>query len=114
MRGVVDVQPLAGRDRVRAEHAPDLVVEDLGRGAGERAEPRLAQAQEVALERDAERRSALPDLERGERVHVDPRDCTLHRLADLEIGVACEGRVDPALETDLDGTARPRLLGPAR
>src|SRR5881392_3314576 len=67
---VVDAQPLAGRDLVRAEHASDLVVEDLGRGAGERAEPSLAQAQEVVLERGAERRGALPDLERGERVHV--------------------------------------------
>src|SRR5207247_2076981 len=36
----------------------------------------------------------------------------LHRLADLDIGVAGEGRMDAALEADLDRAPLPGLLRP--
>ena len=56
------------------EGAPDLVVENLGRGARERGKPDVAQAREVVGERLAERRRALPDLEGRESVHVQVRE----------------------------------------
>src|SRR6266566_8982720 len=69
--GFHDFEPLAGLDLVGADYRPDLVVEDLGRGAGQRAEPgRLQLTQEVG-ERTAEGLGSLPDLERREGVNVD-------------------------------------------
>jgi len=56
---------------VRADHGADLVVEDLGRGAGQRAQPGgFELAQEVG-KGTAESLGALPDLERRESVDVD-------------------------------------------
>ena len=75
------LEPLLGRDLVRAEDPPHLVVEDLRGRAWERGEPGVAQAREVVGEREAERRGALPDLERGERVHVQVGQLALDRLA---------------------------------
>ena len=72
--GVVHLEPLVGRDLVGADDRADLVVEDLGRRPGERAEPEVAEAREVVVEGEAERRGALPDLERGERMHVHVGD----------------------------------------
>ena len=109
VRGLVHLEPLAGRDLVRAEGAPHLVVEDLGGRARERGEAGVAEQGEVLVERQPERRRALPDLERGERVHVDPGHGLLHGAADLEVGLAGEARVDPALEADLRRAALPRL-----
>src|SRR6266511_5208772 len=42
VRGVVDLEPLGGRDLVGTDDAAHLVVEDLGGGPGERAEARVA------------------------------------------------------------------------
>jgi hypothetical protein len=38
VRGLHDFEPLAGFDLVRADHGADLVVEDLGRSAGQGAQ----------------------------------------------------------------------------
>ena len=87
-----------------------LVVEDLGGRARQRGEPDVAEPGEVVVERLAERRRALPDLERRERVHVQVGQLALDRLADLDVVVAVEARVDPALEADLDRAALPGLV----
>src|SRR5205085_7211631 len=57
-----------------------------------------------------ERRRALPDLERGKRVHVQVGQLALDRAAEVDVVVAVEAGVDPALEADLDGAALPRLV----
>src|SRR5204863_4504298 len=75
-----------------------------------RAEPEVVQASEVLLERETERRRPLPDLERGERVHVDSRHGFLDRANDVRVVVAREGRVNPALEADLGRPPLPSLL----
>ena len=69
-------------------HPAHLVVQDLGRGARQRAEAGALQLGEELAERDPERLRALPDLERREGVDVDLGRRLLHRPADLEIGLA--------------------------
>ena len=51
----------------------------------------------------------LGDLERGEAVHVDVGRDLLHRPGDVEVVVAVEVGVDPALEADLGRAALDRL-----
>ncbi len=108
-----DLEPLRGLDLVRADHRANLVVEDLGRGAGQRAEPGFFQfAQEVG-EGAAQGLGALPDLERREGMDVDVGHRLLDRAADSEIGRAGVFGVDAALQADLGGAALPGLLDPA-
>ena len=113
MGGVVHLEPLRGRDLVRTDHAPDLVVEDLRGRTGERTEACIVQARQVVLERKAERRRSLPHLQRRERVDVQPRHCVLDRLDDREVVVTGEGGMDPALQAHLRRAAFPRLLAAA-
>ena len=113
VRGAHHLEPRRGTDLVRADDGADLVVEDLGRGAGQRAEPRLLQHEEEIPEVDAERRRALRHLERREGVDMDAGRRPLHRAADVEIGRAGVVRVDAALHADFGGAARPRLGGAA-
>ena len=112
MRGAVHLEPLRGRDLVGADHGPDLVVEHLGGGAGERGEPLVAEPFEVVAERDAESRGALPDLECAEGVDVQVGHRILDRPNHGDVVVTVEGRVDPALETDLGRSACPRPRRP--
>src|SRR3954453_10588467 len=62
------------------------------------------------MQRQLERRGALPNLERGEGVHVQLGQDFLDRPADVDVEVAGEGRMDAALEADLGAAALPRLL----
>ena len=110
MRGVVHLEPLRRVHLVRAEDAPDLVVEDLGRGAGQRGEADVAKPREEVGQRHAERGCSLPDLERGEGVDVEVGQLRLDCLADLDVVVAREARVDAALQADLRRTALPGLV----
>ena len=111
VRGSVHLEPLRGRDLVRADDRADLVVEHLGGGARERGEPLVAEALEVVAQRDAERRGALPDLERAEGVDVQLGHGVLDRADDRDVVVAVEAGMDPALEADLGGAALPGLDG---
>ena len=111
MRGVVDGEPLVRRDLVGADDPAHLVVEDLCSRPRERTEPEVAEVPEVLRKREAERRGALPDLERRERVHVDLRHGPLDRPDDVRVVLARERRMDPALQADLRRPALPRLLG---
>ena len=45
--GAHDLEPLLGAQLVGTEHAPHLVVQDLGRRAGQAAEPCVAELLEV-------------------------------------------------------------------
>ena len=101
-----------GRHLVGTDDRAHLVVEDLRRRPGQGAEAEIAQPREVRLEIEPERRRALPDLERRERVHVDPWHRRLDRRHDGRVVLACERRVDPALEADLGRAALPRLAHP--
>ena len=109
VRGGVNLEPLLGRDLVGADERAHLVVEDLGGGAGERAEPEPPQALEIVLDRQAERGRALPDLERREGVDVQIRELGLDRGDDVGVVVAREGGMDPTLEADLGRAALPGL-----
>ena len=88
---------------------PHLVVEHLGGGTGQRAETEVAEMREVLLEPESERRRALPDLERRERVDVDAGYRLLDRAHDAGVVVARERRMDPALQADLGRASLPRL-----
>ena len=113
MRRVVHLEPLVGRHLVRADHAPHLVVEDLRGSAGQRGEPLIPKHGQVLVEREPERRGALPHLERREGVHVDPGHGVLDRAYHGEVVVAVESRVDPALQADLGRPPLPGLLDAA-
>ena len=76
---------------------------------GQRAEAERAQQLQVLLEREPERRRALPDLERRERVDVEVGQLGPDRVHDRRVVLARERRVDPALEADLGRAAVPRL-----
>ena len=107
--GPMGLEPLLGVDLVGAEDGPDLVVEDLGRGAGQRAQPGVAEAGQVGGERLVEALGALGDLERGEAVDVHVGHRVLHRPGDVDVVVAVEARVDAALQADLGGAQVGRL-----
>ena len=112
VRGFHDFEPLAGLDLVGADHRADLIVEDLGRSAGQRAQSsRLQLAQEIG-ERAAESLGALPDLERREGVDVDVGHRLFDRTANPEVGGSGIFRVDPALHADFGGASIPGLLNP--
>ncbi len=88
MRRLHDLEPLPGLDLVGADHGADLVVEDLGRGAGQGAEPGLLQLAQKVRDRAAEGLGALPDLERREGVDMNAGHRLLDGAADREIGRA--------------------------
>ena len=87
---------------------PDLVVEDLGGGAGQRAQAGVHQPPEVVGERLAEPLGALGDLERGEAVDVDVGRRLLHGPGDVDVVVAVEVGMDAALQAHLGGAQRRR------
>src|SRR5204862_892059 len=74
-------------------------------------QPDIPQEPQVLLQRQAEGRRPLPDLERREGVHVQVGELALDRPADIEVVLAGEARMDAALEADLDGAAVPGLAG---
>ncbi len=125
MGGSHRLQPFVGVELVRADDGAHLVVEDLRRGAGQRAEPGFLEPHEEFRDRDAERRRAVPHFQRREGVHVHRRHRPLHRAQDGEIGLAGEIRMDAALHAHFGGAALPgfhraagdlveiELIGPA-
>ena len=69
----VRLEPFLGVDLVGAQDRPDLVVEDLRRGAGQRRQTGILQPAQVRLEVLAEPLRAFGHLERGEPVDVHVR-----------------------------------------
>ena len=107
VRRLHHLEPFGGVDLVGAQDGAHLVVQDLGRRARQAGEPRIAQAREVVVERQAQRVGAGADLQRREGVHVHVGRRRLHRLDDGEIGVAGVAGLDAALQAHLGGAARP-------
>ena len=103
MGGPVGLQPLVGGDLVGADHLPYRVIEDLGRRPGQGGQAHVLEPAQVVDEGLPQAAGALGDLERGEPVHVDRRCGLLHRPGHVDVVVAVEVGVDPALEADLGG-----------
>jgi hypothetical protein len=68
----------------------DLVVEDLGRGAGQRLQPGVLQSSEVGREVDLGTSGPFKDLERAEGVDVNLRRTGPHGGHDVDVVVAVE------------------------
>ena len=100
------LQPLVGRDLVRAEDGTDLVIEDLGGCARQRLEPGVAQLREVVGQGDARAPSSFGDLEGREPVDVDLGGHGSDGPDHLQVVVAVEVRMDAALQADLGGPPR--------
>ena len=112
VRHPVRLEPLLGVDLVGAQDRPDLVVEDLRRGAGQRRQPDVLQPAHVRLEVFAEPLGAFGHLEGGEPVDVHVGHRVLHGPGDVDVVVAVEVRVDAALQGDLGGPHVPALERP--
>ncbi|CAG7271707.1 hypothetical protein PICSAR26_04483 [Mycobacterium avium subsp. paratuberculosis] len=106
-----DLDPQRGRQLALGQHPAHLVVEDLGRGAGDGVQPGLAQADQPLPDRQPALGHPVGDLHRRERVHVHRRHPRLDR-AD-QIGVAGDRQfgVDAALHAHLGGAGDVRLPG---
>ena len=107
VRRLHHLEPFRRVDLVRAQDGAHLVVQDLGRRAGQAGEPGIPQPGQVVVERQAQRVGAGADLQRREGMHVHVRCRRLHRLDDGEIGVAGVAGLDAALQAHLGGAARP-------
>ncbi len=112
MRRAHDLEPLCRRDLVGAEDAPHLVVEDLGGGARQRAEPGILEAAAGSPRRSHSAVAAPCQTSSGENA------CTwIVGIASFtarsrsEVPATGESRVDPALQADLGAAALPRLDG---
>ena len=103
------LEPLLGVHLVGADDRAHFVVEDLGRGAGQRGEAGVLQRAQVVGERHVEPARAFGHLERGEAVHVDRRRDLLHRARDVDVVVAVEVGMDAALQAHLGRAALDRL-----
>ena len=111
MRGGDDLDPALGHELARREHLADLVVEDLGGGAGNRAEALVLQHRQVVAQLHAVRlRVTEVDLFGRERVNVQVGQLGLDRAHDLSVPEAVLVRVDAALDADLRRAALDRLV----
>ena len=110
VRDAVRLEPLLGVDLVGADDRPDLVVEDLGRGARQRREPGVLRAARGS------RASGMPSRRAPSVTSSAVKPCTwmlrrdlLHGPGDVEVVVAVEVGVDAALQADLGRAAVDRL-----
>ena len=110
MRRAHDLLPRVRGELALREEPPDVVVEDLRRGARDRAEPVLLARGEELFEGHPHLRGAVQHLHRAERVDVDLRHPTLHRVEEVEVERAGQVGMDPALHAHLARAAVPRLL----
>ena len=113
MRRLDDLDPLPGAQLVGTDPGAHRVVQDLGRGAGKRTEPLVAQAREERRDAHAERARAVRHLERRERMDVHPRHRPLHRAQQRDVSFAGVGGMNAALHADLGRAPRPGFLHPA-
>ena len=111
VRGGHDLDPALGHELARREDLADLVVEDLRRRAGDRAESLVAQHHEVVAQAHAVGLLlAEVDLLGRERVDVQVGQLVLQRAHDLAVPEAVLVGVDAALDADLGGAARDRFV----
>ena len=112
MRGGHDLDPHRRRQLALGQHPAHLVVQDLGGGTGDRAQPRLAQAVSHSRMLIATFGHPVGDLHRGKRVHVHRRHPGLDGAH--QIGVAGDRQlgVDTALHAHFGRTRDVRLPRP--
>ena len=111
VRGADDFDPLRGGKFVGREDVADLVVENFGGGAGQRAEAVVAQHRKVVRERHAGEFDAVDDFHRRERMDVHARDGVLHgaeNVAVVELGKIAR---QAALDADFGGAELPGFHG---
>ena len=108
------IEPFLGIDLVGAQDGPNVVVEDLSCGAGQRCEPCLLEPSEVGDQIFIEPLGAFGDFECREAMHMHVRYRVLHRLGDVDVVVAVEVRVDAALQGYFSGPQVPAFLGSLR
>ena len=111
---VVTTSTQVGRRQLALGQDPaDLVVEDLGGGAGDGVEPGLLAPSVSHSRMDRPVRVAPLTTSIGrEGVHMHARDALLHRPRDVEVRRAGQVGVDAALHADLHRADVPGLLGP--
>ena len=111
MRGADDFDPLRGGKFVGREDVADLVVENFGGGAGQRAQAVVAQHGKVVRQRHAGEFDAVDNFHRRERVDVHARDGVLHgaqNVAVVELGQIAR---QAALNADFGRAKFPGLHG---
>ncbi len=89
MCGADDFDPLCGRKFVGRENVADLVVENFGGGAGQRAQAVVAQHGKIVGQRHAGEFDAVDNFHRREGMDVHARDGVLHgaeNVAVVELG----------------------------
>ncbi len=114
VRSFDDREPLRGVQLVGAQDGANVVVENFGGGARQRAETGVAQPLQITRQRLADAVRAVPNLERREGVDMHARHGIFHRAQQREIGRAVERRMDAALHADFGGAALPGFRGTAR
>ena len=97
-------------DPAARDEVADLLVEDLGRGAGQRAEAGLLQLGEILADRQARAHRAVQHLLGRERVDVQVGQRRLDRAGEVDVVAPVELRRQPGLDADLGGAQLPRLL----
>ena len=112
VRGGDDLDPHRRRQLALGQHPPHLVVEDLGGGAGDRAQAGFAQADQPVPDRKPALGDAVDDLHRGERVHVHRRHPLLDRPHQIGVAGHRQFRVDAALHAHLGRACDVRLPRP--
>jgi hypothetical protein len=109
MRGADHVEPFLRRQLVGADLGADVVREDFGRRAGQRAEAGFLEADQEIANAELQGLRARRYLERREGVDMHVRLRALYRGQDAGIGVAGIAWVDAALQADFGGACRRRF-----
>ncbi len=107
------LDPLLDRDATARDEIADVLVQHLGGGAGERAEPRLLELGEVLRDRQPGAGRPIQDLFRREGVQVHLGQRRLDRAAEIDVVAPVELRGQAGLDADLGRAHLPRLDGAA-
>ena len=99
------VEPRLRGELVGRELATHVVIQDLGRRAGQRTQARALELDEKFGDGDSERLCAVTDLERRKGMDVYLRLRLLRGATNVQIRLACERRMDAALHADLCAAA---------
>ena len=100
-----------GRDLSALTVVADVLIQDLGRAPGQRAEAGRAQLRQVFLDRQARAHGAVEHLLRRERVQVEVREPALDRAREVDVVATLELRWQPRLDAHL---GRAEIAGLAR
>ena len=110
MGGPDHLDPLRGADAPRGNAVPQLVVQNLGRGPRQAADPGLAQREQVVADRPPGPHRAVQDLFGGEPVDVDVREELLDPPGQPDVEVALHFGGEAGLDAHLGRAEVPRFL----